>query len=109
MGRGGGQRLGFGDEVAGGIVEQAVDRPVLPGGGELGVDGLGIADVALEPARPSGKVVVEFGRRFLEHALPPAADDDMRAEFEEPSALRRSEEHTSELQSLMRISYSVFC
>src|SRR3546814_4159494 len=27
----------------------------------------------------------------------------------EPSASRRSEEHTSELQSLMRISYAVFC
>src|SRR3546814_7055970 len=26
-----------------------------------------------------------------------------------PVALRRSEEHTSELQSLMRISYAVFC
>src|SRR3546814_4560194 len=26
-----------------------------------------------------------------------------------PSALNRSEEHTSELQSLMRISYAVFC
>src|SRR3546814_1571557 len=26
-----------------------------------------------------------------------------------PSARRRSEEHTSELQSLMRISYAVFC
>src|SRR3546814_4590323 len=26
-----------------------------------------------------------------------------------PHALRRSEEHTSELQSLMRISYAVFC
>src|SRR3546814_9408051 len=26
-----------------------------------------------------------------------------------PSALVRSEEHTSELQSLMRISYAVFC
>src|SRR3546814_4142215 len=27
----------------------------------------------------------------------------------EPAAGRRSEEHTSELQSLMRISYAVFC
>src|SRR3546814_2973618 len=27
----------------------------------------------------------------------------------EPSAPARSEEHTSELQSLMRISYAVFC
>src|SRR3546814_4630113 len=26
-----------------------------------------------------------------------------------PDAARRSEEHTSELQSLMRISYAVFC
>src|SRR3546814_5672314 len=26
-----------------------------------------------------------------------------------PAELRRSEEHTSELQSLMRISYAVFC
>src|SRR3546814_7320734 len=26
-----------------------------------------------------------------------------------PSRVRRSEEHTSELQSLMRISYAVFC
>src|SRR3546814_4245290 len=27
----------------------------------------------------------------------------------EPSLVNRSEEHTSELQSLMRISYAVFC
>src|SRR3546814_8775500 len=27
----------------------------------------------------------------------------------EPGAVSRSEEHTSELQSLMRISYAVFC
>src|SRR3546814_6063842 len=30
-------------------------------------------------------------------------------EIVETDALRRSEEHTSELQSLMRISYAVFC
>src|SRR3546814_3613264 len=29
--------------------------------------------------------------------------------FEIPLLARRSEEHTSELQSLMRISYAVFC
>src|SRR3546814_15749716 len=29
--------------------------------------------------------------------------------FLAPTALQRSEEHTSELQSLMRISYAVFC
>src|SRR3546814_1073013 len=35
--------------------------------------------------------------------LPPLAADVL------PSAMLRSEEHTSELQSLMRISYAVFC
>src|SRR3546814_2006330 len=35
-----------------------------------------------------------------EHAASQSADDQAR---------RRSEEHTSELQSLMRISYAVFC
>src|SRR3546814_8998668 len=36
--------------------------------------------------------------------------DDMRAIAEPAGALAlRSEEHTSELQSLMRISYAVFC
>src|SRR3546814_16215771 len=34
--------------------------------------------------------------------------DDAQA-ASEPGARRRSEEHTSELQSLMRISYAVFC
>src|SRR3546814_9294932 len=29
--------------------------------------------------------------------------------FQKPACLVRSEEHTSELQSLMRISYAVFC
>src|SRR3546814_4165453 len=38
---------------------------------------------------------------------PPAADLD-RAELR-GAAAARSEEHTSELQSLMRISYAVFC
>src|SRR3546814_8040913 len=32
-----------------------------------------------------------------------------RVERQAVGALRRSEEHTSELQSLMRISYAVFC
>src|SRR3546814_2232164 len=32
-----------------------------------------------------------------------------RADLRRPDRPRRSEEHTSELQSLMRISYAVFC
>src|SRR3546814_7298307 len=31
------------------------------------------------------------------------------AKAQQPNSIRRSEEHTSELQSLMRISYAVFC
>src|SRR3546814_1463470 len=43
------------------------------------------------------KVIIEIGRRSTLIPLRPA------------TARPRSEEHTSELQSLMRISYAVFC
>src|SRR3546814_5349942 len=36
-------------------------------------------------------------------------EGERRAEIADMLLLRRSEEHTSELQSLMRISYAVFC
>src|SRR3546814_2324309 len=45
--------------------------------------------------RPGGTITQEF--------TPPKLHD------EENKDARRSEEHTSELQSLMRISYAVFC
>src|SRR3546814_4548486 len=35
--------------------------------------------------------------------------EDARAKYTVELAAKRSEEHTSELQSLMRISYAVFC
>src|SRR3546814_5352689 len=35
--------------------------------------------------------------------------DDLSVSIDELRAWARSEEHTSELQSLMRISYAVFC
>src|SRR3546814_3682154 len=44
-----------------------------------------------------GRVAFQLGQRHLR------LDHDLAA------AHRRSEEHTSELQSLMRISYAVFC
>src|SRR3546814_7077759 len=37
------------------------------------------------------------------------ADPEYLAALERASQVPRSEEHTSELQSLMRISYAVFC
>src|SRR3546814_7878863 len=41
-------------------------------------------------------------------AVDPAVRDELRENLR-PARWRRSEEHTSELQSLMRISYAVFC
>src|SRR3546814_8679213 len=39
----------------------------------------------------------------------PVGDANVRRFFEDQGYEVRSEEHTSELQSLMRISYAVFC
>src|SRR3546814_3629089 len=47
----------------------------------------------------------EGARRKGEELVYPAAESRSRP----PRAHLRSEEHTSELQSLMRISYAVFC
>src|SRR3546814_2057275 len=52
-----------------------------------------------------------LARRPVQHRCPPAGPRGTRRGPAEPGAAarRRSEEHTSELQSLMRISYAVFC
>src|SRR3546814_10484441 len=58
-----------------------------------------------------GDLDAEIRRRF-EILLPPQAMRPAARGGAEPVAhpsRRRSEEHTSELQSLMRISYAVFC
>src|SRR3546814_6737178 len=41
--------------------------------------------------------------------LPDDADQSLLALWANERGFKRSEEHTSELQSLMRISYAVFC
>src|SRR3546814_6824914 len=48
---------------------------------------------------------------FLRHYIAPRLEQQAPAApaFAAPPSRRRSEEHTSELQSLMRISYAVFC
>src|SRR3546814_20377426 len=60
----------------------------------------------------SEQLVVAEGQRGFRVASISAADlldlTDARVLLER-EAVRRSEEHTSELQSLMRISYAVFC
>src|SRR3546814_3203634 len=71
------------------------DLPMLPDRPEPGLGPLGglAADLpaAIQALRPWTQDPSERVRRFASECL------------------RRSEEHTSELQSLMRISYAVFC
>src|SRR3546814_1638852 len=68
----------------------------------------------------NGDYIGDEGPRQRQQPLPPAiaARGEMQAHAEPPEQQRggeaeqqaqRSEEHTSELQSLMRISYAVFC
>src|SRR3546814_8681190 len=57
-----------------------------------------VDDIAIgrRSERPVARIGDRLGRRIALHDEQALADD-------------RSEEHTSELQSLMRISYAVFC
>src|SRR3546814_8112994 len=75
----------------------AAARPARPARARLAADGLGAASVARardagQPGEKRGRGLCRGGRRHRSGA-----------------ARARSEEHTSELQSLMRISYAVFC
>src|SRR3546814_7590424 len=68
------------------------------------------------PGKPAGARKAGFRRGFLCHELrltdAPTArlrDAARMAKLVNAGDLKRSEEHTSELQSLMRTSYAVFC
>src|SRR3546814_1027591 len=52
------------------------------------------------------KEIGEVLRIMRDRVGPPDGAEEAEPEWPEPE---RSEEHTSELQSLMRISYAVFC
>src|SRR3546814_9826198 len=65
---------------------------------------------AIEGEKPSGTRAARWGQAIAEAGSRPLS----LAEFDRLQRIvigdqRRSEEHTSELQSLMRISYAVFC
>src|SRR3546814_9955445 len=80
-----------------------------PGDGQPGQRFGEIGDVGLRISRAHAERVQfhDLARQiFVEpRRLPPATIAHARRE----PAVGRSEEHTSELQSLMRISYAVFC
>src|SRR3546814_985830 len=82
------------------------------------VDGsrLGLADGKLRVARGLGGREARYDRRYVAaHRRQEAFGIDTHPQrhrgqrHEDRPFARRSEEHTSELQSLMRISYAVFC
>src|SRR3546814_3876828 len=64
------------------------------------------ADFAVQgPTGPQAPGLVEKVRHLRAHA----AETRSRPHYDCVVLFQRSEEHTSELQSLMRISYAVFC
>src|SRR3546814_9449211 len=61
----------------------------------------------LPQGRSNNMAIRNFVRRKLAWILPEERSTNLEVENE--NLRSRSEEHTSELQSLMRISYAVFC
>src|SRR3546814_6895046 len=68
----------------------------------------------IEPQRRDERRAIGHAGIGVDHPVARRLDVDraarrLKMRRETRSASRRSEEHTSELQSLMRISYAVFC
>src|SRR3546814_6557443 len=75
--------------------------------GSVGVEEVGAAEVRSLPLDRRRRLAADV----VDHARDAAdlVDDAVGDAAEEVVRQVRSEEHTSELQSLMRISYAVFC
>src|SRR3546814_1426268 len=101
-----------GEDVAG-----VQDQEVLAGVADLGAAVLavddGVADVDVDGDELAGLLGAAAGadreHLALLGLLLGGVGDDQTADGGLLGLTRRSEEHTSELQSLMRISYAVFC
>src|SRR3546814_2645866 len=92
----------------------AVDRGDTMGeGGEIG-DGGALDAEEMQTGLPWQHLVETINDgdqsiRAMDRAPAHAADTDKPGALDHMRERHRSEEHTSELQSLMRISYAVFC
>src|SRR3546814_6104310 len=69
----------------------------------------GVRQVVVQVARTARNVHPPRPIGFLSEANDVSCSSVKTARSTFPVLSRRSEEHTSELQSLMRISYAVFC
>src|SRR3546814_3357082 len=87
----------------------------MPGGSPMGPGVPGApgvpGDYAIEPPKGAVDAALSNGARFLgcingQQKFVKRSGERVAFTAKE---IRRSEEHTSELQSLMRISYAVFC
>src|SRR3546814_8229850 len=86
------------------------------GGKVLGIIGMGrIGQAVARRARAFGLSILYHNRRRLPQSVEEALEARFMPELDsllqasDIISIHRSEEHTSELQSLMRISYAVFC
>src|SRR3546814_12689514 len=62
------------------------------------------------PVKPkSPPKLAEHVASIIDALRAPTSSEPAKEEVDVPAPVERSEEHTSELQSLMRISYAVFC
>src|SRR3546814_9336147 len=64
---------------------------------------------AVAERAPQAIVVIDYGDKTAEQKIDFLRAQPLMATTPAVQQNRRSEEHTSELQSLMRISYAVFC
>src|SRR3546814_3924574 len=99
------------------LVADAVKTPLAVGRAEFVDEGLSVlragrmgesADVECRDSGRHARTLVWIGCSG-HRSLRPANANPARRDRQISPARRRSEEHTSELQSLMRISYAVFC
>src|SRR3546814_10577320 len=97
------------------VLTRIIDRdPDLAGlyAGEHGDFFAARLDQRMEPlcrSRPIGRGGLAGEQFAFGYAKGVGQRDQVDAPRHRPAAFPRSEEHTSELQSLMRISYAVFC
>src|SRR3546814_4197364 len=104
-----GQRLARGEPE-----HRAFDLPAEQGGQAV-VDRPGLPAEIVQPLKLREMVLLKLAQPFVQPVkgkVVGGKDEHIRRQLLEPFDARkpvRSEEHTSELQSLMRISYAVFC